>query len=109
MDTLISTSNAIELPEATAPARDHAVPTDHEAADRIVRAIDELQATIDVALLAGLMVEPSFVRIENRLAPVRDEDRFLRLQGPCVPHAHLIVYRRINSSVCDVTSFHRLT
>lgn len=94
MDMLISTSNAIELPEAAAPARDHAVPTDHEVKDRIVRAINELQATMDAAILAGLTVEPSFVRIENRLAQCE-----LRIDS-FVCKVHL--YRRLTRSISPV-------
>ncbi len=42
-------------------------PDDRELADRIGRAISELQDAMDAAVLAGLIVEPSFTRIENRL------------------------------------------
>ncbi len=38
-----------------------------EIADRTQRAVAELQDAIDAARLAGLIVEPSFTRIENRL------------------------------------------
>ena len=40
---------------------------DREIADRTQRAVAELQDAIDAARLAGLIVEPSFTRIENRL------------------------------------------
>ena len=40
---------------------------DREIADRTQRALAELQDALDAAVLAGLIVEPSFTRIENRL------------------------------------------
>ncbi len=40
---------------------------DREIADRTRRALTELQDALDAAVLAGLIVEPSFTRIENRL------------------------------------------
>ncbi len=40
---------------------------DREIADRTQRAVAELQDALDAAILAGLIVEPSFTRIENRL------------------------------------------
>ncbi len=41
-------------------------PTDREIALRAARAIGELQDAIDAAILAGLMVEPSFKPISGR-------------------------------------------
>ena len=41
--------------------------SDRELADRTQRALTELQDALDAAVLAGLIVEPSFTRIENRL------------------------------------------
>ena len=41
-------------------------PTDREIAMRVSRAIGELQDAIDAAILAGLMVEPSFKAISGR-------------------------------------------
>ncbi len=41
-------------------------PTDREIALRVTRAIGELQDAIDAAILAGLMVEPSFKPISGR-------------------------------------------
>lgn len=40
---------------------------DREIADRTQHALAELQDALDAAVLAGLIVEPSFTRIENRL------------------------------------------
>ena len=40
---------------------------DREIADRTLRALAELQDALDAAVLAGLIVEPSFTRIENRM------------------------------------------
>ncbi|MCH9020339.1 MAG: hypothetical protein IIA73_08245 [Proteobacteria bacterium] len=42
------------------------LPTDREIALRVSRAIGELQDAIDAAILAGLMVEPSFKPISGR-------------------------------------------
>ena len=42
-------------------------PDDREIADRVQRAITEVQESMDQAVLAGLIVEPNFARIENRL------------------------------------------
>jgi len=42
-------------------------PSDREIAGRVQRALSELQESLDAAVLAGLIVEPSFTRIENRL------------------------------------------
>ncbi len=41
-------------------------PTDRELAQRVTRAIGELQGVLDAAILAGLMVEPSFKRVDGR-------------------------------------------
>ena len=41
--------------------------SDHEIADQIVNAVNRVQEVMDQAILAGLVVEPSFKRIENRL------------------------------------------
>ena len=41
-------------------------PTDRETALRVTGAIGELQDAIDAAILAGLMVEPSFKSISGR-------------------------------------------
>lgn len=43
------------------------LPDDRDLADRILRACNELQEAMDTAVLAGLIVEPSFARIEGRL------------------------------------------
>ncbi len=41
--------------------------SDHEIADQIVNAVNKVQEVMDQAILAGLVIEPSFKRIENRL------------------------------------------
>ena len=63
-------------------------PGDRETADRTVRAFDELQDALDAAALAGLIVEPSFARIENRLTQCG---------------------ARVNSFVCNVHVLRRLS
>ena len=42
-------------------------PSDRELADRVLKACADVQKSLDDALLAGLMVEPSFTRIEGRV------------------------------------------
>ncbi len=39
---------------------------DRDIANRIAAAITEVQESMDQAVLAGLVVEPNFARIENR-------------------------------------------
>ncbi len=56
-----------DLPSQDRPADAAEIPGDREIADRTVRAIAELQDTLDAAVQAGLIVEPNFMRIENRL------------------------------------------
>ena len=62
-----STWNAVQLHQVT--AADHRVGNqdDRNIANRIVAAITEVQESMDKAVLAGLIVEPNFARIENRL------------------------------------------
>ncbi len=43
------------------------LPDDRDLADRILRACNELQEAMDTSVLAGLIVEPNFARIEGRL------------------------------------------
>ncbi len=56
-----------DLPSQDRPAHAAGNPGDREIADRTVRAIAELQDALDAAVQAGLIVEPNFMRIENRL------------------------------------------
>ena len=46
-------------------SREHR-PTDRDIAQRVTRAIGEFQDAIDAAILAGLIVEPSFKPISGR-------------------------------------------
>ncbi len=61
---------------------------DHETAARISRAAGELQDAMDDAYIAGLIVEPSFTHIENRIAKCGV---------------------RVDSHVCDVHVLRKLT
>ena len=61
---------------------------DHELGDRISQAVAKLQDAMDAALLAGLIVEPNFKLVENRLT------RF---------------GTRIDSPVCSVRVYRKLT
>ena len=62
-----SKSNAIPLHEAT--EADHRVwnRDDRNIANRILDAMTEVQEAMDQAVLSGLIIEPNFARIENRL------------------------------------------
>ena len=62
--------------------------SDVEIAERTARAVVELQDAIDTALLAGLIVEPNFREVDNRLT------RF---------------GTRIDSFVCNVRIYRKLT
>ena len=42
-------------------------PSDPEIVDEIVTAVNKVQEAMDRAILAGLIVEPKFKHIENRL------------------------------------------
>ncbi len=42
-------------------------PSDSEIAEQIVDTVNKVQEAMDRAILAGLVVEPDFKRIENRL------------------------------------------
>ena len=61
--------------------------TDRDIADKISHAVTEAQEAMDGALLAGLIVEPSFTLIDNRLTKCGV---------------------RIDSHVCKVQVFRRL-
>ena len=49
------------------PAHSEVSPTDVALADRTARAVLALQEAMDTALLAGLIIEPNFTQVENRL------------------------------------------
>ena len=81
-------SDPIPFPLEKAPARRDVGLTDHEIGEILHRGIATIQAAIDTAQMAGIVVEPSFTLIENRLAPCG---------------------MRLDSFVCIVNSFRRLT
>ncbi len=62
-----SKSNAISLHEVTEADYRVGNQNDRDIANRIQAAITEVQEAMDGAVLAGLIVEPTFTRIENRL------------------------------------------
>ncbi len=62
-----SNSNAISLHEVTDADYRVGNQDDRDIAYRIVTAMTEIQEAMDRAVLAGLIVEPNFARIENRL------------------------------------------
>ncbi len=61
--------------------------SDHETAARISRVASELQDAMDEAYIAGLIVEPRFTHIENRIAKCGV---------------------RVDSHVCNVNVFRKL-
>ena len=61
-------AEAVALDNQHRPAKASGHPLgDHKIAKRTQRALAELQDALDAAVLAGLIVEPSFTCIENRL------------------------------------------
>ena len=62
-----SKSNAIPLREVTEADYRVGNQDDRDIANRILAAMTEVQEAMDQAVLAGLIVEPKFARIENRL------------------------------------------
>ncbi len=62
MMSSIATVHQEALPESSGGAM-----ADSEIAERINHAILEVQEAMDAAMLAGLIIDPSFTRIENRL------------------------------------------
>ena len=84
----MAASSPIPFPRADAPAQHDAGLTDHELGEMINRAVANIQAAMDKAMSAGIVLEPSFSMIENRIAP----------SG-----------MRHDSFVCKVRSFRRLS
>ncbi len=70
------------------PTPSELTPTDRDVAEKTVQAVGELQEAMDAALLAGLIVEPSFSQVENRLTRYGT---------------------RISSFVCSVKVYRKLT
>ncbi len=70
------------------PTPSELTPTDRDVAEKTVQAVGELQEAMDAALLAGLIVEPSFSQVENRLTRYGT---------------------RISSFVCKVKVYRKLT
>ncbi len=62
-----SKSKALPLHEVTETDYRVGSQDDRDIASRIVAAMTEVQEAMDRAVLAGLIVEPKFARIENRL------------------------------------------
>jgi len=61
-------SKTISFPNAGNKAHAQSLSRDQVIAERTRRAVAELQGAMDEALLAGLVVEPCFSRIEQRFA-----------------------------------------
>ena len=75
-------------PDSSPTASRKSGPVDIELAERVARAVAELQDQMDRALLAGLVVEPELKRVENRVTRYGT---------------------RIDSFVCSVSIFRKLT
>ena len=82
------TQHAIDEPVPSKSLRGEMSSSDRDLAERVSRAALELQEAMDSCLLAGLIVESNFVEVGNRLT------RF---------------GTRIDSSVCNVRVFRKLT
>ena len=70
------------------PTPSELTPTDMEVAEKTVQAVGELQEAMAAALMAGLIVEPNFMQVENRLTRYGT---------------------RISSFVCNVRVYRKLT
>lgn len=80
-------NNTIAFPQPDSSVCPSEGLTDRDIADRINHAVMEAQEAMDAALLAGLLVEPSFTLIDNRLTKTGV---------------------RIDSHVCKVNVFRKL-
>ena len=61
---MLATAEPVEVLDAMPEIHQ---PSDPEIAEQIVDAVNQVQEAMDRAILAGLVVEPDFRRIENRL------------------------------------------
>lgn len=93
--TFLRTVGTLDMPSDTIPFPKEIKPTtrdiglsDAQIAEKIQLAVAQIQGTMDAALMAGLIVEPSFSLIENR-------------------QTHWGV--RLDSFVCNVRAYRRLT
>ena len=82
------TSNTIPFPQQNTSVWLDERPSDGEIAEMIIRAVGAIQEAMDEAVLAGLVVEPSFSLMEKR-----DTPRGVMME----------------SFVCEVRSYRRLT
>ena len=81
-------SDTIPFPKDNKPVTRDIGLSDVQIAEKIHHAVGLMQETMDAALMAGLIVEPTFNLIENRQTP----------WGV-----------RIDSFVCNVRTYRRLT
>ncbi len=81
-------SDTIPFPKGIKPTTRSIGPSDAQIAEKIQRAIGSIQESMDAALVAGLIVEPSFNRVENRQTS----------SG-----------MRVDSFVCNVRTYRKLT
>ncbi len=81
-------SDTIPFPKEIRPATRDIGLSDAQIAEKIHHAAAQMQDAMDAALMAGLIVEPNFSLIENRMTP----------WGV-----------RLDSFVCKIRSYRRLT
>jgi len=67
-EQVVMASKTIPFPNAGKKTQAQSLPRDQAIAERTRRAVVELQDAMDQAVLAGLVVKPSFRRIEQRFA-----------------------------------------
>ncbi len=88
VETVDMPSDTIPFPNDITPTTRDTGLSDAQIAEKIHLAVAQIQETMDAALMAGLIVEPSFSLIENR------QTRW----GV-----------RLDSFVCNVRTYRRLT
>jgi len=88
VETVDMPSDTIPFPKDVKPTTRDTGLSDAQIAEKIHLAVAQIQETMDAALMAGLIVEPSFNLIENR-------------------QTHWGV--RLDSFVCNVRTYRRLT
>ncbi len=88
VETVDMPSDTIPFPKDIKPTTRDTGLSDAQIAEKIHLAVAHMQETMDAALMAGLIVEPSFSLIENR-------------------QTHWGV--RLDSFVCNVRAYRRLT
>ncbi len=87
VETVDMPSDTIPFPKDIKPTTRDTGLSDAQIAEKVQLAVARIQETMDAALTAGLIVEPSFNQVENRQTPWGT---------------------RIDSFVCNIRTFRRL-